>query len=229
MESTENLPKRSRWGRRVAVLAICVLCMALFHHPLLVAVASVLTVPRQPLQPNVLIIGGDGRYEIVAEAIQEGIVHRVLISPNRQERLQRLGILPSDVELAKRELAKAGIAESYLELLPEPTADQPIERNLAEWCQEHPNETISVICSEFSAREKQWIFSQVIEDHSQLIFWYPLESKEFNTKNWYRRKHGILNCFGAYFANLFLRIHGGGIDTYEELDPDAWLKTKVES
>lgn len=218
--------KSKRMCKWTALALPVLLAAALFaHEELLAAVGNYLTAPRtQQWAENVVILGGDGRFEVVAEAIQNGHVKTVLLLTSRPDRLVRAGLLPSDHQLAQRELTERDVDPEKLHVLPEPVSGNfEIAMRLADWLKDNPTERLTVVCSELSSGELQWLFEKQLGADADRVTWWPLSDLRFNATNWWRHRHGVLRCFDAYMSLLFVSVNGPGADTYQEVDPQQWI------
>src|SRR5579863_6106807 len=123
------------------VVAVCLLLVAsAFHAPLLRLSVSPLVARDQPRRADYLFIhSGDGRFGRAAEAYRGGEAKQILVLERQPTRLVRLGILPSRADECRRELARRGVPEDAIVVIPG-AANTPwqMARCLGMWLRDHP-------------------------------------------------------------------------------------------
>jgi hypothetical protein len=224
---SSRVQSRKRWlARRLIVVVGIVFTIYLARAPLLHAVGSGLVVRDTTRNADfVLVLDGDRCYEEAARLYHEGTVPGILLIESVPSRLVRIGVLPSNEELARRELDKHGVPDAAIDIVGGPaTSIWHAARRLEEWLAEHPGDSLIVLCPRFSGRELRWLHSQVLgPDELSRLFWHPLRDRRYDETNWWSRKEGVLSVFNSYVSLGYVWLNGEQQATWYEWDAEEWL------
>ena len=200
-----NLPQGrsgSRWRRRLTIAAILLLTAWVFHSPILRGLAGGLIVEdSRAIAPAVLLLDGDRQYDSAAQLYREGAT-TILVYRSRPDRLVRMGIMPPGDETAQRELRKRGVSNQDLVILAGESASRSrIAAALGAWLNEHPDQTVNVLCDRFTSRTWKMLLRRAADPaHAKNICIVPLANRRFDETNWWRSKPGTLALLNNYIS-----------------------------
>ncbi len=223
-------PKRRR-GRGLIVLVVVAFVTYLTRDTLLHAVASGLVVRDTSRKADfALILGGDRCYEEASRQYHAGTVRGILLIEFIPSRLVRIGVLPSDEELARRELSKHGVPETAIEIVRgQATSMWDAARHTEEWLNEHSGARLLILCPRFSARERRWIFSRVLgTGEAGDLTWHGLRDRRYDETTWWHRKEGVLDVFNSYVSLGYVWLNGEQPSTWHEWDAEEWLAVSFD-
>lgn len=212
--STSNLPKgpsRSRWRRRLAIVAVLLVAGWAFHASLLRVIAGGLIVEdRRGPAAAVLILDGDRQFDAAAGLSRAGAA-TILVYRCPPDRLVRMGILPRGDETARRELVKRGVADEDLEILfGESSSRSRIAAALGAWLADHPDQTVHVLCERFTSRTWKIVLQRAVApglaNNIQIV---ALRNRQFDETNWWRSKAGTMAFVNSYIRLGFYFWHTG--------------------
>jgi hypothetical protein len=203
--------RRTRWRRRLLILALVAGAAALLHAQILRGLAHVLVVEEIALQATAVVVleEGDRRFD-VAERLHRDQGSRVLLYRRRLDRLERIAIrMPSD-EISRRELRERGVPESDMQSLREvPRGRSQLIRVLNEWLKEHPADSVDLLCDRFTSRAwKRVVAHGVDAGVERRIHMVPLRKREFDETNWWHCKEGMVGFVNGYLI-LGFQLFGG--------------------
>jgi hypothetical protein len=212
--STINLPKgpsRSRWRRRLAIVAVLLVLSWAFHANVLRILARGLIVEdsRSPAAA-VLILDGDRQFDAAAELSRAGAA-TILVYRCPPDRLVRMGILPHGDETARRELLKRGVSAEDLEILTGESASRSrIAAALGTWLARHPDQKMNVLCERFTSRTWKIVLQRAVAPaQAENIQIVPLPNRHFDETNWWRSKPGAMAFVNSYIRLGFHVWHAG--------------------
>jgi hypothetical protein len=214
MDSKGRSPSQgppTKWLRRLSIAAIVMGLAWLLHAPLLRALAHVLVLEEiAPPAPAVVVLEeGDRRFE-VAERLHHDQESKVLLYRRQLDRLERMGIrMPSDV-IARRELRERGVPNDDVQSLPEvPRGRSQLVRVLNEWLNEHPDDSVDLLCDRFTSRTwKRVVARRVDAGAERRIHIVPLRQRAFDETNWWHCKEGRAGFVNGYLILVF-QLFGG--------------------
>lgn len=221
---------RCRWLRRLSLLLAAMLALYVARAPLLTAVAAGLVMqPATASADWALVLGGDRCFEQVAQLFHSGTIRGVLLIEFMPSRLVRIGVLPPDEELARRELTKHGVPESAIEVVRgRATSFWEAARNLDSWLADRADDRLIITCARFAGREQQLKLSRVfVSERTERLGWLPLVDRRYDETNWWTRKEGVLDVFNSYASLAYVWINGEQPSTWREWDPDRWLAVQL--
>lgn len=201
--------------------------LGIFHAPLLGGVAGFLVVEDE-LEPAdaVLILGGEGRYDEAARLVRERWVHRVMVIQERPNRLEALGVVPSEGDRARRELTARGVPADALDVL----ADSGFRlwnraRRLRDWMADNPHARLIVLHDRLDGRHTRMVVESVLgPEASARLRWRGLADAEFDVSNWWRYRKGVPRMLTHYVGLVYQGLFGEDAD-WRIWNPDEYART----
>ena len=216
--------------RRFLVLligfALVIGAMALFHAPLLRLAASGF-VQQDPL-PNgeygALLFGfpqWSKSYDTVRELIgPKGVV--VLVK-GKQTRLMRLGLEKPWWETDIVQLNKRGITNLDFLDAPEARYSYQCVPFIANWLEEHPNQTLLVCHGRFYGLTLSRILARHLTTAQfQRLAMIPIDDPDYDPPFWWKKKEGQGAIISAFSGLAFDLILGDGVAPGPDRDPKAY-------
>ncbi len=215
---------RRRWLRRLLFALILVGAVYLARGPLLHGAARLLIVEDPPQEVDALVLlDGDHLYETTALLYRNDVSKHVLLIQVPPTRLERMGIMPDPITVARRELTNGGVPESAVEVL---ATDKPGDwnraRRLRDWLNEHPDARVCVLCDRFNSRRTRYVFDHELGALSARVHWRPLTDRRYDERNWYQSKLGAVAFFDSYLSLAHVWVYGDAVGDREEWDPDQY-------
>lgn len=225
--ATRPAPQPRRRWRRWALLALVLLAAVGFvcRGPLLRAPARWLVVD-DPLQPAdaVLLFSGDGGLSEAARLYHEGWAARVLLLEGRHRRLERLKIVPTAVEITRRELEKLGIPPERVEVIDCQDAEGwDAYRRLGAWLAARPGARVTALANQLSTRDLHCrLHATLPRGDWDRVRLRPLTHRWYDESNWWRRKEGLLTVFHQYLGLGYDALLGEDREPWREWDPETY-------
>jgi hypothetical protein len=221
--STASKARRRRW-----TVAVCsLLVVIVFHAPLLRLAVSPLVDGDEPRAADYLFVySGDGRFDRAAEAYRCGDATRILVLDRPATRLVRLGILRSRAEECRHELARRGVPEESVLLIPG-AANTPWQtaRCLEAWLRDNPRHDVRLLCDRFASGDLRYVMSRILgADERQRVAIEGLADRRYDNTNWWRSRAGWRGTGGAACELAYDRLRGEDPDPRpsQEFDPQAF-------
>jgi hypothetical protein len=195
---------------RLGILSLLLVIVVLFHVPLLRCLAGVLVVeePELACNPVLLLDTLDGNRGFV-EAFRLhnlGGAPRILVVEGHVTRCQRLGIIDSIEELARRQCLARGVDPEALTVLhaAEPGRATEIGRCLDGWMDQHPSAQVTVITRRFMSRKHYGVFTATVKPrNASRLHWRAPADRRYDENNWWHCKEGVL----AFFDSSVRLVH----------------------
>jgi hypothetical protein len=212
------LRPRSRWKRRLVLLAVVAGTAVCFHGRILRSLAEILVVEDPPAAAQaVLMISGESRFDEAVKLHADG-TKAVFILRSHPGRLERMGILPSAEQLARRALLARGVPEDDLfSLSAEPIANSRVGAVLCDRLREHAKWHIAVLCDRFSTRKWRLLLRRSADPQlAARIHLIALPEHGFDETNWWRSKPGVRAILNGYLRLGFTWWHDGPLPAGRE-------------
>ncbi len=224
-----DLPRHPRRRRRWIWVTALILLVALisFHEQVLTAIGKGL-VRSQPLpETGALLLwrDADGNYDLAAKVHRENPERKILLIQSEPDRLQRLGLVQTDVAQFKQELERRGIPEDGAEIIPvEMDAPTSAAIRLRWWLEKHPEETICLVCDEFRSRQVSGEFRRGLSDLSERTTVHGLPDRRYAPEDWWTTRSGIRTVIFAWLQLCDSWWRGGT----QELKEVRWDPAEYE-
>jgi hypothetical protein len=175
----------------------------------------------------VLILDGDRCYDRAVELLREEPARRLLVVDHMPRRLERQGILPPFVTVARRELAARGLTDDLLTTVPAQAVTEWDEaRALRGWLDGQGAGRVAILCDRFHSRKVGTVFHKVLGDERwQRVRLLPVASRWYDENDWWRHKEGLLDLFTAYAQLGHVWACGDDTEEWREWDADAYEQT----
>lgn len=225
--------KKSRW--LLAALAVVVI-LWFFRRPILSGAAWPLIVDDRSEDKDFDCVwvhrSADRAYEVAAKLYQERPSRRIVVIEPQPSRLVRLGILPSDEVVLRRELAArgAGMPEGAVLVIGRGsrTAWQGA-RQLAGWLQQHPKARVLALVSRFQSARLRSILDAVLgADDAQRVWILALPDREYDEGDWWQSRMGVKAFMFAWLGRVFTSWAGEPEEPPALLDPDSFDRLVAE-
>ena len=190
-------PPRRRWRRRLivtAAVALVVFTCYLARGPLLRAAARLLISEDEAETADfVFPLGGAREFAEAARLCRSGQTAGVLLIPPRPEFAQTLGVVPTDEELMRRELTRAGAADTSTTAVLSPTnSDWKRFRQLGAWLADRPDARVRIVCGRFQSARCRLLLRVVLSKEAVArVRLQALARPEYDEANWWNRKEGV--------------------------------------
>jgi hypothetical protein len=173
-----------------------------FRGPALTGIAQGLVVETHHERGTAVAVldDGDRRFDVAERLYREGAT-KILLYRRQSDRLERAGIKPRTDELARREMEKRRVPHGDVESLPEvPPGKSKFVTVLAEWLEQHPEQSVDLLCERFSSRTWKLLCDRTADAGVvERIHFVPLSHRRFDETNWWRSKEGTVALVNAYF------------------------------
>ena len=212
----------------VIVCLAALVAVGLAHRSILPVLAAGLIVDERPVGDctHIVLFGGDSRYDVAAELVNEDPNRKVVHLGSRQSRLVEFGVLPPGEGRFQEQLQRRGVPAAAIELrgakLDESWA--PIVE-LNRWLDEHPSAVVIVLCDRFRSGRLRFQLDNVLSpDDSLRVSVRPLPDRRYNESNWWRSRRGVKEFLYASLDYATTRYYGreGAAAELPEWDPDEY-------
>jgi hypothetical protein len=221
-------PLRCRWLWRLAVVALLPLACFLARNTLLRAAAGLL-VDEDPVQATdfVLPLGDPATFAEAARLCSSMPASCVLLIPPRPDAAQALGVLPTDEQRMRRELARAQAADRTVTIVPCPTeSDWRRARLLGTWLSERPDVRVTAVCGRLqSARWRRLLRAVLPADAiSRVRLRAPAHADpDYDETNWWHCKEGQLDALNSSLGYTHVLLCG------EDEEKPPWNPDQYEN
>ena len=199
-----------RLGRILLVLVGLGTCVWLARAPLLRGVADLWIVSDDVTQANAAaVLGGriDVRPFAAADLYHRGLVEKILVSNNEDDRAAVIGAVQGHTEANRRVLLKLGVPENAIEAFGranKSTKDEAIA--LREWGKRHNASSIIIPTEVFAGRRVRWIFDREFAGQGIRIQLLSLEPPEFTRREWWKTPAGLLAFQNEVIKYIYYRL-----------------------
>lgn len=169
---------------------------------------------------DLLILGGDHRYDVTARAYRERPSRRILLIQTYADRLVQNAILPSDERISCDELAARGVPRQAIVIIPGATRTLwESARQLQNWMSgQSTSIRIVVLCDRFSSRQVRYVFQQTLTPSSfARLAVQGLADRRYDEWNWWQARSGTKQLLLRWIA----LIHGCACGE-DESRPEPW-------
>lgn len=233
MGQTETTPsatptppkKRRRWRRLFLALSLLLALAVFFRAPLLRGVAGFLNVDEPPEPAEyVLIMGGDGAIAEAARYYRAGLASQVLLLEMRHHRLERLGILPTGVEILQRALTADGVPSERIAVIDAQVGEGwDFLRRVGAWLDERPAAHVTLLTDQFSSRSLRYRLRTVLVPAAwKRVHIHTLPHRWYDETNWWRRKEGVLQVYHGYLRLTQDRVRGEDREPWRDWDLEGY-------
>ena len=216
-----------KWAIRLVVVVVVITALYLGRRPVLRGVGGCLVVD-EPARPGdvVVLLDADGGYREAAKAYRGGFTKRVLLLETPPGRLQRLGILESDVEQKRKALGREEVPGDDVTVVScAGRGDWNRARGLREWLTRHPDAGVVALCDRMNSRRLRHIYLAVLgADLANRVRWRGVPHRWYDESNWWTNKAGLAACVNDYLGLAHVCLFGENPGE-REWDPDQYEQT----
>jgi hypothetical protein len=218
---------RRHWLRRLLVFTGVIFLLWCFRSPILTTLAGQLVADDSPNQGTThLVLGGDRAFEIAALHVSRGETKQILVVHWLPDRLEKLGLVPSSLDVASQQLASRNVPKASVACLPgEPGDAWEIADGVRLWLLDHPAEQLVVYCPRFDSRRLRSIIRNALGDNSTRVHIWALPHREYDESNWWTSKKGLMDVWQSSIGLLHYWIAGRPNIERATWDPDAYEKS----
>lgn len=213
--------RRLRWGMVILLFAVIVVAG---RTRLLQCMAAPLVLEELPQQANsMLLLGGDTRFDEAEGFVKATPSGTVLLESRSPGRLERLQIIPSAVEIARRELNKRGVPADRIEVIQRSVPDNTLGSAISEWFVDNPDGQLSIVCDAFSSRELRWKLNRDLPSSVVgKVVLRPLPSQDIHLSNWWQSKRGVMAFTRGWIGLILQMIPGREVRKSKECNPELF-------
>jgi hypothetical protein len=203
--------KRTRAIRCLLAGALS-LALVYFLHPLALcwlAVALTAGAPR-PAEADFICLAAVGIGPEAVTAYRKRPDCRILLFPQRRNRMIELGVVTPAEWRIRRSLEEARVARSQIVIDERPVAtDWELAERLSERLAADPQATMLILCDQFSGqRWRQIVRETAPGDVARRIHVQSARDPVVHPLNWWHSKAGIQGVFHGYLGLMFAVLHG---------------------
>lgn len=221
---------RLRLRRRPALLLLAVW---LLTSPLWLAVLGSLLVTQDEIGDAgaVMIVDGDGRYAHAASLLSTAPMRggEALVFEARDAWLAQHGVVPSESALARRELARRGLAATRVHTLHGPSEDpRSLLRALGSQLDAEPDLRVALLVAELHSRSASvWAARLLGPARRARIAIVPLRDRRFDATSFWYARHGLTAALQAAIELVYARLMPVPAPQ-PAWDPEAYVRAFVE-
>lgn len=221
-------PSRRRWLWRLAVVALFLLACFLARNVLLREAAGLLVDDDSVQSADfVLPLGGPQSFAEAARLCRSAQASGVLIIPAKPDAAQTLGVLPTDEQRMRRELARAQAVDRIVTTLPCPDeSDWRRGRLLGAWLAGRPEVRVTAVCGRFHSARWRRLLRTVLpaDEASRVRLRAPAHTDpDYDETNWWRCKEGRLDALNSALGYVHVLLCGEDQEK-PPWDPDRYEK-----
>jgi uncharacterized SAM-binding protein YcdF (DUF218 family) len=199
-----------RRGAAIALVALLVLIAVVWLAPqwVLPPLAAFLDISEPPTRTDyVLVLNGDPETRPFAAAalVRAGLADEILL-PRQDITLESAsvqdGAIPSEIEITQRILRVRGVADEKVHVLPGKIGNTWGEAQvLADFLDEHPGASVTVVTNGFHTRRARGIFRRVLGDRAGDLHFLGVPRDGVDAETWWRTRRGCV-VYGSEYAKL---------------------------
>jgi len=157
--------------------------------------ARFLDVSEPPQRASaVMILGGgtDVRPFIAAALVKAKLADKVLVGQIKLSPEGEDGLVEPEHEIIVKVLLARGVSREDIILLPGTVASTLDEAQaLADYLDQHPDDSVSVVTTSWHTRRARWIFERTLEGRSSQVHFVAAPTERFDENNWWTTEEGI--------------------------------------
>jgi uncharacterized SAM-binding protein YcdF (DUF218 family) len=157
----------------------------------------------------IAVLGGgvNTRPFAAADLYKTGYAKLILITIARPSRVEDLGIVPSNAELARSVLIKLGVPPQIIIDVGHNVSNTYEEAGaLREWAQANGAKKIIVITEKFSSRRVQWIFDREFATGQAKVMIYTVPESDYDFDRWWQDERGIIQFQNEALKYIYYRL-----------------------
>ena len=117
------------------------------------------------------------------------------------------GAILSELEITRRVLRARGVADEHVTVLPGTIGNTWGEaRALAEFLDEHPGASVTVVTNGFHTRRARNIFQRVLGDRAAAVHFVGVPRDGVDADTWWRTRRGCAVYLGEYAKLAYYTI-----------------------
>jgi hypothetical protein len=157
----------------------------------------------------VAVLGGDieTRPFEAADLYHKGLVKKILISHNEEDRAAAIGAVQGHTEANRSVLLKLGVPKDAIEYFGKAnksTKDEAVA--LRDWVQHRSAASIIIPTEVFATRRVRWIFTREFAGTGVRIHVLGLEPREYSRAQWWKTPHGLLAFQNEVIKYIYYRL-----------------------
>ena len=163
--------------------------------------------PLGPADAAVVLGGGvEDRPFAAAQYYRQGLVKEVLVSNERQNPAESLGVVISDTAANRAVLVKLGTPERAIETFGESLQNTYQEAMaLRAWAAQHNLRSVIVPTEIFSARRVHWTLHHAFGG-AVAVSVVALDPPEYHRDDWWQQEQGVIAFYNEVIKYLYYRI-----------------------
>jgi hypothetical protein len=205
-----SLSRRRRWFRRLLCLTVLVGAAYLFRAPLLRGLADGLVVGEPAANPAGVLILNLHALDVAGELSRSHPSCQLLVMDFPPSPVVSMGILPTRVEMFRDAIRRHGLPLDRLTALPSNSwTTWDTARGLGVWLNDHPDESVVVLCNRFDSRCLRYILDTILPaEAAGRVRVQAVADDQYDESNWWQSKKGKLAFFGSYLSLAHAWVHG---------------------
>jgi hypothetical protein len=216
-------PRRRRWRRRLAVLAVLLGLVVLFHVPLLRHLGEFLVHDEPLAAADALIVHGAGDVRQIERLYKDGWVKKVVLIEDSSSRLARYNVIPTEESTLRRALAARSLPDTMLTVQAGRfKTNWDRARYLKDWLEQHPAARVIVLADEFDSREAEYVYRSVLGPEAGRVIWHAVRDVRYDPSNWWHKRQGVVHVTNCYVALVHAYLAGEPPSPATEWDPDRY-------
>lgn len=170
---------------------------------------------RDPIERADLILPlyheGDTVSFAAADLYRRGYADRVALGSTKPTRLEALGLSPPPHKTWRRILEAEGVPADAIVLIgSEITNDVELARAMAAFLGSRRKTRLIAVASAPLSRISGYDLRRGLAGSPVEVRIYPVRPREFDERNWWRSRHGLVTYFDAYLLLVLRSMRGPG-------------------
>ena len=196
----------------VALLLLVTVCASAWYcRATLLRGAAELWVVSDPVgQADAVAIFGGGlgvRPFAAAEYYKKGLTQKILVSNVRPDKVEMLGILPSDAAVTRSVLLKLGVPETAIEIFGTELSNTYQEAvALREWAVRTHARSVIVPTQAFSSRRVRWVVERELAGIGVQVQVSALDNSDYSPSDWWKDEKGVVEFQNEVLKYVYYRF-----------------------